>query len=64
MKSGIISFWGGNLVLQSAPAGRQTSAISVEPSGGFQGVLERWIVIQREQKCKAICVCAETMPEI
>jgi hypothetical protein len=36
---------------------------SVEPSGGFQNVSERWIVIQREQKCKAICVCTETMPD-
>jgi len=27
---------------------------SVEPFGGFQNVSERWIVIQREQKCKAI----------
>jgi len=32
--------------LQFALAGRQ--------SGGFQNVSERWIVIQREQKCKAI----------
>jgi hypothetical protein len=39
---------GGNLALQFAPAGPQ--------SGGFQNVSERWIVIQREQKCKAICV--------
>jgi hypothetical protein len=37
---------GENLALQFAPAGRQ--------SGGFQNVLGRWIVIQREQKCKAI----------
>jgi hypothetical protein len=44
---------GGNLALQFAPAGRQ--------SGGFQNVSGRWIVIQREQKCKAIWVCAETM---
>jgi hypothetical protein len=37
---------GRNLALQFAPAGPQ--------SGGFQSVSERWIVIQREQKCKAI----------
>ena len=37
---------GRNLALQFAPAGPQ--------SGGFQNVSERWIVIQREQKCKAI----------
>jgi hypothetical protein len=37
---------GGNPALQFAPAGRQ--------SGGFQSVSRRWIVIQREQKCKAI----------
>jgi hypothetical protein len=36
---------GGNLTLQFAPAGPQ--------SGGFQNVSGRWIVIQREQKCKA-----------
>jgi hypothetical protein len=53
---------GRNLALQFAPAGPQTSASSVEPSGGFQNASERWIVIQREQKCKAIQVCAETMP--
>jgi hypothetical protein len=43
------------LALQFAPAGRQ--------SGGLQNVSGGWIVIQREQKCKAIWVCAETMPE-
>jgi hypothetical protein len=54
---------GGKPTLQFALAGRQTSASSVEPSGGFQSVSGRWIVIQREQKCKAIWVYAETMPE-
>jgi hypothetical protein len=53
---------GENLTLQFAPAGRQTSANSVESSGGFRNVSGRWIVIQREQKCKAIWVCVETMP--
>jgi hypothetical protein len=43
----------GNPVLQFAPAGRQ--------SGGLQNVSGRWIVIQREQKCKAIQARAETM---
>jgi reverse gyrase len=56
----ISGFWvsfhlGRNLALQFAPAGLQ--------SGGFQSVSERWIVIQREQKRKAIQVCAETMPQ-
>jgi hypothetical protein len=50
------------LALQFAPTGPQTLVSSVEPSGGVQSVSERWIVIQREQKCKAIQVCAETMP--
>jgi hypothetical protein len=63
----------GNLVLQSALAGRQTSASpsarardegSVEPPGGFQNVSERGIVIQREQKCKAIWVHVETMQNL
>jgi hypothetical protein len=44
---------GGNPALQSAPAGLS--------SGSFQNVSGRRIVIQREQKCKAIWVCAETM---
>jgi hypothetical protein len=47
---------GGNLALQFDPAGQQ--------SGGFQNVSGGWIVIQREQKCKAICVCVETMPTV
>jgi hypothetical protein len=54
----------GNPVLQSALAGRQTSSSSVEPSGGFQNVSERGIVIQREQKCKAIWVHVETMQNL
>jgi len=54
----------GNPVLQPALAGRQTSASSVEPSGGFQNVSERGIVIQREQMCKAIWVHVETMQNL
>ena len=54
----------GNPALQSALAGRQTSASSVEPSGGFQNVSERGIVIPREQKCKAIWVHVETMQNL
>jgi hypothetical protein len=54
----------GNRVLQSALAGRQTLESSVEPSGGFQNVSERGIVIQREQKCKAIWVYVETMQNL
>jgi hypothetical protein len=46
----------GNPVLQSVLAGRQ--------SGGFQNVSERGIVIQREQKCKAIWVHVETMQNL
>jgi hypothetical protein len=45
---------GRNPALQFAPAGQQ--------SGGFQKVSGRWIVIQREQKCKAIWLYVETMP--
>jgi hypothetical protein len=52
--SGIVSSW-RNLALQFAPAGRQ--------SGSFQNVSARWIVIQRERKCKAIWVCAEMVPQ-
>jgi hypothetical protein len=54
----------GNPVLQSALARRQTSASSVEPPGGFQDVSERGIVIQREQKCKAIWMHVETMQNL
>jgi hypothetical protein len=52
-KAGIVSFWGKLGFI--APAGPQ--------SGGFQNVSGRWIVIQRKQKCKAIYICAETMPQ-
>jgi hypothetical protein len=46
---------GRNRALQFAPGGRQ--------SGSFQNVSGRWIVIQREQKCKAIWARVETTPK-
>jgi hypothetical protein len=36
---------------------------SVEPSGSFQNGSGRWIVIQREQKFKAIWARVETTPK-